>query len=538
MKKTDFKFKDNQVFYGRQLLVGMVPEEFDIVHYKSERFPNLLSFVKDKRGIWLLTNTKKGAKFVTKDSANFVVISDAYAKDGTFVYEYYITLKKIPNADPNTFQVLEDSPSFAKDKNKCYAMSGSGEGLIIIDDADPETFGGCSWNSYAVDKDYLYYYNYHYVELANDSKFQVNINSANLSEDFHIENTFERNKAFLLEKYPNIKGWWHPEYEHSFSIPYLSKELYTQEELKNKLPFYHIENQSIYHCKYDDYGYMSTEDTSRSPKVRILVVPTLLRNVDHKSFEILNEYYAKDKNTVFYMHRKVLDIDVNSVQAVSGKFIKDKKNYFYNGYKIEGIDYVSFEPIKLDVWDYAKDDLRFYGTKNKRISKFKGYDVFMLPGIAYDKKSFEKIIGPWAKDKNSIYYEIIPFLEDEIDLKTFEVLKFDNFAWVKDKNNLYYLDYFSRPLEKIKGIDGRSFEKLNQYWGKDKNVVFNFEEKRIIKTLDVNTFEVLDANGKAQDKNFIYEYLKASVPKHLRDNEKAVKIYEGLSPVLKKRKRK
>ena len=45
---------------------------------------------------------------------------------------------------------------------------------------------------------------------------------------------------------------------------------------------------------------------------------------------------------------------------------------------------------------------------------------------------------------------------------------------------------------------------LSTFWGMDKNHVFNFVTERISKTIDAESFEVIDDNGGAQDKNFIY----------------------------------
>ena len=47
---------------------------------------------------------------------------------------------------------------------------------------------------------------------------------------------------------------------------------------------------------------------------------------------------------------------------------------------------------------------------------------------------------------------------------------------------------------------------LNHYWGKDKNVVFNFKEGRIIKNLDAESFKITGENGEAEDKFHIQIY--------------------------------
>jgi len=533
MKKDDFTFKNNKVYDGEDELKGMVPESFEVLY--SYSYYGNTGYLKDTKGIWWFNSSlKKLVKFVTSDVDNFTVIDDNFSKDSKHVYEALSTFKTIPNANPKTFQIIQDEkiPNvevFYKDKNQCYAMSNLGEGLIIIDDANPETFGGCSWNNYAVDKDHLFNYN-HTVEIENDLKY-TKLDSRVADEDWDFEKTFELNKAFLMEKYPHIHGWWHPKYPNNiflndivYDTEYNYKDLLEQDPQVDVKPFYHQENKMVYYCFYEQYNKKIALDTFN---MVARAIPTIIRNVDLPSFKQLNEYYAKDNNHVYFKHKKILNIDVDSAEAVSEKFIRDKYNYFYDGQLIENADYNSFKTYKLDEFnDIAIDDYHFFHKKHKRISKFKGYAYFMTATVSYDKKSYVKLSDKWSKDKDNVYFEHVPFASKDVDVDTFQIIDdtgkpmpYEHLTLAVDKNNLYLCTPYNEKI--MKGIDGASFTVLNAYWGKDNNVVVNFEKERIMKAIDAETFEVLDDEGKAQDKDYVYEY----------------NLCDGVFPELKKKKR-
>ena len=48
---------------------------------------------------------------------------------------------------------------------------------------------------------------------------------------------------------------------------------------------------------------------------------------------------------------------------------------------------------------------------------------------------------------------------------------------------------------------------LNEYWGKDKNVVFNFNSGKIIKNLDAESFVITGENGEAEDENPAFKFV-------------------------------
>ena len=53
--------------------------------------------------------------------------------------------------------------------------------------------------------------------------------------------------------------------------------------------------------------------------------PKLLKNIDKKSFEILENDFAKDKNNIYYQGEKVEKIDPKNAKIFGSHFVKDEK---------------------------------------------------------------------------------------------------------------------------------------------------------------------------------------------------------------------
>ena len=87
-------------------------------------------------------------------------------------------------------------------------------------------------------------------------------------------------------------------------------------------------------------------------------------------------------------------------------------------------------------------------------------------------------------------------------MKSFQTLFSDGTnEWAKDKNHIYN----ANGIKTFKDINGATFMHFNQFWGKDKHSVFSFYTGSILKTADVNSFEIIGFEGKARDKFFDYK---------------------------------
>lgn len=64
-----------------------------------------------------------------------------------------------------------------------------------------------------------------------------------------------------------------------------------------------------------------------------------------ESFEVLEDYYARDNDYVYYMGRKKADSDPKTFEILDLGYTKDINNVYYNGKKIEGADPKTFIAI-------------------------------------------------------------------------------------------------------------------------------------------------------------------------------------------------
>jgi len=123
--------------------------------------------------------------------------------------------------------------------------------------------------------------------------------------------------------------------------------------------------------------------------------------IDRKTFALLSYPYAKDKEHVYYIGKRIEDADTESFSVLldAGKILrnryaKDKEHAYYIGKKIEDADAESFSVIQnlsdLLAYDYAKDKEHAYYI-GKRIEDA-------------DAESFEMIDKQCSRDKNHVYF--------------------------------------------------------------------------------------------------------------------------------------
>ncbi len=468
-----FKFEGDEIYFSDFVknngllnfikLKGKIrPHGFSIVHlFRKYIGDYLYGYLQDKKGIWWFDSYKEKVVFVTEYVDSFQVVDNDYSKDKLFVY---YRDKQVPHSHPDTFIVLKDTPYFAKDENLVYVRSSK---LITFDEANTETLVECGWNAYCTDKDHLYYY-FDYLDYANTSKWIATI---------HENGNKQLLSEFLLEKYPQIKGWWHPEYDNK--------------------------EEGSLHIAFNYYS--TTTAVFFQEEFRGELFKNLIRDADIHSFDPIDEWYSKDSKSIYFKWRKVKRADLKSFVSLGGKFAKDVNSIYYNGHIVTEADLETFVVVVVDdinYFQYSKDKNCVFTSVFTRIEEpFGGSDRILCSIKGSSPKSFKILsqTGSWSVDENSVYCN--GAIDKSIDINTFEYL-FDDYpsSWAKDKNGLYN----SNGKTTIKGISGKAFTALNNFWGKDNNAVFCFKIKRIIKTADAKSFILLDDNGQAEDKNYLY----------------------------------
>ena len=292
-----------------------------------------------------------------------------------------------------------------------------------------------------------------------------------------------------------------------------------------------------------------------------------IAGADKNSFEILEEYIARDKNNVYFKGEKLGNIDIKSFKYFEDGLAKDKNRVFYieDNKDVTGVDAKTFE--RMGESYYFRDKNNIFGLKD-----YNPYDLEMLKNI--DRNSFNTLSKEIGKDRNGVYYfgekidgissnnaKVVEALgnsdyilqsgndhylmtvneKDSDNNERFETKKidsldidFDTFKYFemsdlyKDKNSFYY--HSDSDLKKIKSdIDVKSAEKvmkLNDFI-KDKNNLYYYSNGKIEKInlkIDVNNLEYLD-DGNSTFSN----YLRDGKNVYFVDNERGkVKILKNV----------
>ena len=297
--------------------------------------------------------------------------------------------------------------------------------------------------------------------------------------------------------------------------------------------------------------------------------PKLLKNIDKKSFEILENDFAKDKNNIYYQGEKIEKIDPKSAKIFGSHFVKDEKIVF-DAYEKKELKDVDIKTLK-SVGDY------YFKDKNNAYFDMKKIDEKV------DLETFVYLEDFYAKDKNNLYFReqkvkgvspnnfkfltslssvpdnIIKSGNDfylvyendsnekiyakkmdfPIDNDTFESFSMRVY---KDKNNFYYYDETDDikkgktlikfknevDIKTLKFLKEKNGEKSNEYIKDEKNVYYVDEENVEIKKIenaDYKTFQVIEYLY-AKDKNNVYyqgKKLNNVNPNHFKIVENEIK---------------
>ena len=409
------------------------------------------------------------------------ISNDFWTDEKTIFYQNYAMKKPkaIPEVDAETFEV--HSCYLASDKHRIYAQSTMREGLQIFIPEDMESiifFPEKLTESTFVDKYNLYIYNAHFITYSN------------IADDKEADLI-----AWLKTNYPKKSAWWNNSKDFYKNLEYIEYSFFTDSlgRIYYKFKADHLYDYPIYNvCNVDFY--------------------LQLKNTDAKTFIPLNDIYSKDQNKVFFYSR-LIPADPTTFEVIDNLFAKDKDGIFYNGRRVKIDDFQTFELInssKKSEFHFAKDQNKVYASSNGKIDTFSGYADLLLPLKNSDPSTFIEINDVWTKDENNVYW--FGKIYKKADAETFKLISeppLTEVDYASDKNYVYINN--GQTLKK--GLDGGSFNIINEYWAKDNFVVYCLPNGRIMKSIDVNTFKVIDGSSKAEDDNYFYEYADYSVRK-------------------------
>ena len=334
-----------------------------------------------------------GAEIEGADPDSFSVIDQSYAKD---INNIYYDGKPVAGANPNsvalvTSELPEDSANsgylISDGKVFCY-----GE---IIEGADPASFSYLL-GSYAMDKDYLYYY----IDIKIPRKATPTaIPNANAGYIRHGEQVIFHGVVISDEA-------------NDFKI--ISDE-------------YAVDASHVY-----SHG-------------------EIVEGMVSDGFAVISPYYRKDKNQAYYFNTPIPESDSDTFKVLNDAISKDQKNLYYNGYIVNNkkpsevrrsdadelgkiwkwkslhldatrvilVPSDDIEDITNDFYAYNND---VYG-RNKKLADVKPEDVIVL-----DKEE-----NTFVRIGNEVFYYGIAIIG--VDAETFAIIS-DRFS--KDANHVYW----------------------------------------------------------------------------------------------------
>nr|WP_159063735.1 DKNYY domain-containing protein [Thaumasiovibrio occultus] len=233
----------------------------------------------------------------------------------------------------------------------------------------------------------------------------------------------------------------------------------TIDEEKSNSYYLSYNHQDIYYCRngfWFNLGY------------------TRIEGADLASFEVLDEFYARDKHHLYFQAERISHL----------------------------VDRDSFEIVSFYV---IRDDSRVYvHSDNLRREENDGF--ILIEGA--DATSFELLDDNWARDKNHYYFDFLPV---DIDYASFEILTED---LAKDNQSVLMRHDDSYKRTEIAGQDIQAFDDTyiydndRIYW---RDVEYNDEHNvakswmSSIEYQDISSFNVLNREFFVLDNNVYFD---------------------------------
>ena len=334
-----------------------------------------------------------GTEIEGADPDSFSVIDQSYAKD---INNIYYDGKPVAGANPNSVAlVTSELPEGSA--NSGYLIS---DGKVfcygeIIEGADPTSFSYLL-GSYAMDKDYLYYY----IDIKIPRKATPTaIPNANAGYIRHGEQVIFHGVVISDEA-------------NDFKI--ISDE-------------YAVDASHVY-----SHG-------------------EIVEGMVSDGFTVISPYYRKDKNQAYYFNTPIPESDSDTFKVLNDAISKDQKNLYYNGYIVNNKKPSEVRRSDADelgkIWKWKSlhldatrvilvpsDDIEditndFYAYnnevygRNKKLADVNPEDVIVL-----DKEE-----NTFVRIGNEVFYYGIAIIG--VDAETFAIIS-DRFS--KDANHVYW----------------------------------------------------------------------------------------------------
>jgi len=413
-----------RVYYYDRVIEGADPESFE----KLEKW-----YVKDKNHVY---NAHKNHKIYEKyDASTFVILGNWFVKDkGGVYYEHNISAEaiKIEKSDSDSFEILWGS-DYLKDKNRVYYYQKRESGKLtikVLEDVDPDTFVvEIPSSPYSRDAKNVYWNGERLIDAdANTFKLMMRTLYGTDGKNVYYQSTklldvdagkfkLENTSVGLSDQYVYYYGvkleGIHPD-NFVFGSDYVKNDSVVYYLREADTGTFEVTSVCVIGAKGKNYRCIEDKIKDETPILfGIYESGVYFRNYENEevfdadpmTFQILNEYYGKDKNAVYFTTRKVEGADVHAFELVTNNVGRDKLAVYYGKDKIAGADPKTYVSLN-----------RRYGKDNKNAF----YDDKVIRSV--ELSSFEVINDLYAKDKNHVFFnnQIIK----NSDLESFQALEY------------------------------------------------------------------------------------------------------------------
>lgn len=518
-------YKDkNNFYYHSDNDLKKIKSDIDVK--SAEKMIELNNFIKDKNNIYYFSDGKLEKINLKIDVNNLKYLDDgnsvfsSYLRDGKNVYfvnDEDGKIKIVKNVDKNTFKVVNGN--YGVDSKNVYYL---GEKLDFVGLDGLKIFG----EYYLKDKNSVYE-----ISMNDNDKVKVKpIKNLNIDvatfEDIFNEGLFkDKNAVYYAEDNDGdislkiLQGADPATFEFGIISKDKNSVFIGNQKLEgvSSKGFEVLDDTFNFVKDYKNVYYLDRESDGITYKVKVLDT----KGIDIPSLEFLGDSYNKyyrDKNNIYFLNdkddkmefEKLVGANPKTFEIVDDYFARDDKNVYFFNKKVIGVDAKTFEKVGYDI---VKDKNGVYFLENvSEENENLEIKTKNLKADGIDLKTLKKLDNGYFKDKNSIYYELSGNLYKmkNVDLPTFEVLNSpysSSVYFAKDKNNVYYNG------KKLDGIVPNDFEQIQSYFIKDKNGIYKFEESEneqdlkitpINAKIDFKNFKELDWKYFGDDKNIYY----------------------------------
>ena len=518
-------YKDkNNFYYHSDNDLKKIKSDIDVK--SAEKMIELRDFIKDKNNIYYFSDGKLEKINLKIDVNNLEYLDDgnsvfsSYLRDGKNVYfvnDEDGKIKIVKNVDKNTFKVV--NRNYGVDNKNVYYL---GEKLDFVGLDGLKIFG----EYYLKDKNSVYE-----ISMNDNDKVKVKpIKNLNIDvatfEDIFNEGLFkDKNTVYYAEDNDGdislkiLQGADPATFEFGIISKDKNSIFIGNQKLEgvSSKGFEVLDDTFNFVKDYKNVYYLDRESDGITYKVKVLDT----KGIDIPSLELLGDSYNKyyrDKNNIYFLNdkddkmefEKLAGANPKTFEIVDDYFARDDKNVYFFNKKVIGVDAKTFEKVGYDI---VKDKNGVYFLENvSEENENLEIKTKNLKADGIDLKTLKKLDNGYFKDKNSIYYELNGNLYKmkNVDLPTFEVLNSpysSSVYFAKDKNNVYYNG------KKLDGIVPNDFEQIQSYFIKDKNGIYKFEEGEneqdlkitpINAKIDFKNFKELDWKYFGDDKNIYY----------------------------------